>query len=273
MQATRCASQPLELRVDVLAVGDDVYAPRREGAAMRRRPQHGRNSGDSRDAQVRFVGPRDAGQERLCVGVPRIGEQVGGRPFLYDAARVHDRHPVDHAGDDAEVMGDEHEGHVPFVGEALQQPEYLRLDRDVQRGRGLVGDEQGGVVRDRDRDHHPLPHPARQLEGVGADALPGRGNGDRGEQVDGGRVDCASRQARVVDLDGLADLPPDGEDGVQRGHGVLEDHADLGATDLPELAVAEPDQLDAVELDRSAEARVLRQQRGHREHAQALAGP
>jgi hypothetical protein len=40
------------------------------------------------------------------------------------------------------------------------QVEDLRLHGDVEGRGGLVGDEQRGVVGERDRDDHPLAHAA-----------------------------------------------------------------------------------------------------------------
>ena len=44
--------------------------------------------------------------------------------------------------------------------------EHLGLDRDVERGGRLVGDQQLRRVGDRHRDHRPLAHPAGELVGV-----------------------------------------------------------------------------------------------------------
>ena len=44
-----------------------------------------------------------------------------------------------------------------------EQREDPAFDRDVERGRGLVGEQQVGPTRERERDHHALPHPAREL--------------------------------------------------------------------------------------------------------------
>ena len=52
-------------------------------------------------------------------------------------------------------------------GEELQD---LRLDRDVERRRRLVGDEQVGLVRERHRDHDALALPARELVRIGVEA-------------------------------------------------------------------------------------------------------
>ena len=63
--------------------------------------------------------------------------------------------------------------------------EHLGLDRDVERGRRLVGDEQLRRVGDRHRDHRPLAHPAGELVRVVAGAVAGLRDADELEQ-DGG---------------------------------------------------------------------------------------
>jgi hypothetical protein len=45
----------------------------------------------------------------------------------------------------------------------VQDAQDLRLHGDVQGGRRLVGEDEVGVVRDRHRDHHTLPHAAGQF--------------------------------------------------------------------------------------------------------------
>ena len=47
--------------------------------------------------------------------------------------------------------------------QVLHQLQDLRLDGDVERGGRLVGDDQLGIAREPDRDHHPLAHAAREL--------------------------------------------------------------------------------------------------------------
>ena len=65
--------------------------------------------------------------------------------------------------DDAEVMRDEQQREVKLLLHLLQQVENLSLDRHVQRGRGLVGDEQQRLAGQGNRDEHPLTHASRQL--------------------------------------------------------------------------------------------------------------
>lgn len=48
----------------------------------------------------------------------------------------------------------------------LQQPyqlQDLRLNGDIQRGHGLIGDKQRRPARQLHGNHEPLTHPARQL--------------------------------------------------------------------------------------------------------------
>ncbi len=71
-------------------------------------------------------------------------------------------------------------GH-PLVGdEGQQQGEDLGLDRDVERGRRLVGDEQAWATGQRHRDGDALPLAAGELMGVAVDDRLGIGQPDAG---------------------------------------------------------------------------------------------
>ena len=86
-----------------------------------------------------------------------------------------------------------------------QQLEDLRLHGDVERGRRLVGDDERRPAGQRDRDHHALPHAARQLMRVVVDALFGVGDAHRAQQVDGARARLAPCR-EAVDAQRLGDL-------------------------------------------------------------------
>ena len=96
----------------------------------------------------------------------RVGEDLGGRARLDDPPGVHHEHPVGDVGHDAEVVGDQDQRHAAALALALEQVEDLRLDRDVQRRRRLVGDQHVGVGGERDRDRDPLAQAAAQLVGI-----------------------------------------------------------------------------------------------------------
>jgi hypothetical protein len=71
----------------------------------------------------------------------------------------------------------------------------------------------------------------------------------------------------------LGDLQPDGEQRVERGHRLLEDHRDVAAANLAHLFVVEIEQALAVERDLAAGAPGEPRQQPHdRERRDRLAG-
>ena len=114
--------------------------------------------------------------------------------------------------------------------EVAQEVEYLRLDRHVEGGRRLVGDEDLGLARKRHRDHRALPHAARELVWVVLRARPGMRNADAVEQF----YDTVRRLALgeiQVCVDRLTQLASDREHRVEARHRILEDHRDLLASE------------------------------------------
>ncbi len=99
----------------------------------------------------------------------RLREDLQGRGRLDDPPRVHDRDVVGHLGDHAEIVGDDHDRHPELALESFHQRQDLRLDGHVERRRGLVGDQQLGLVGQSHRDHRPLAHAAGELVRVGVD--------------------------------------------------------------------------------------------------------
>ena len=85
------------------------------------------------------------------------GPRSTTRPAYITTTSSHD------LGDDAEVVRDQQDRHAEPLAQLAQQLEDLRLDRHVERGRRLVGDQQLRVARERHRDHHALAHAAGQL--------------------------------------------------------------------------------------------------------------
>ncbi len=125
------------------------------------------------------------------------------------------------------------------------------LDRDVERRRRLVGDQDLRVAGERHRDHHPLPHPARELVRILVHPPLRRGDPDELQELDRPRARRAPREPEVAVQD-LADLAPDGEDRVERRHRLLEHVRDLAPAHLAQPPRREPEQVDAAELDAAA---------------------
>lgn len=106
----------------------------------------------------------------------------------------------------------------------------LRLDGDVETRGRLVGDEQGGVARERRRDHHPLDHAPRDLVRIAGEALPRMRDPEQVEHLQRERLRLLHGLA-PVHPDRFHQLGADGEDRIERRHGLLEDHRHVVAPD------------------------------------------
>ena len=101
-------------------------------------------AGDLRQASLSPRAGRQRRQQSLGVGMSRGVVEVTPFGVLDHLAGVHHRDMVSHAGHDAEVMGDHDHGHGQFGLEALDELDDLRLHGHVERGGGLVGDQELG---------------------------------------------------------------------------------------------------------------------------------
>ncbi len=162
---------------------------------------------------------------------------------------------------------------MPAALLARQQIEDLRLDRHVERGGRLVGDQQFWFAGQRDRDRHPLPHAAGELMRILRQPLLGRGNADRGEQFD-----AAPGGGGVVEfemlLQRLDQLGADRQHRIERGHRVLEHDRQRAAAQLAQFLRRELQQVLPVEHHAAGELCLLRQQLQDRprQHGLAAAG-
>ena len=72
----------------------------------------------------------------------RLLDDLPHRADLGDAPGIHDGDAVGGLGDDAHVVRHQHDGGAVIAAETLEQGDDLRLDRDVERRRRLVGDDE-----------------------------------------------------------------------------------------------------------------------------------
>ena len=93
----------------------------------------------------------------------RVGVDLVAVGQLHDLAQVHDRHTVADVLDDPQVVRDEEVGQAELLLQVLQQVDDLRLDRDVERGHRLVGDDEARLHRQGARDADPLALAAAEL--------------------------------------------------------------------------------------------------------------
>lgn len=95
-----------------------------------------------------------------------------------DFAGIHDGDSVRHIRNDAEIVRNKDNGKVSFLFKFIDKFEYLRLNRNVQRGRRFVADKDIGVCRKSDCDNYTLTHTARELERILTISLSRLGNAD-----------------------------------------------------------------------------------------------
>ena len=180
--------------------------------------------------------------------MPGVRVELAGGAALDDSPGVHDVHAVGVPGHDAQVVRDDQHRDPEAPREVLHELEDLGLDRHVERGGRLVGEDQRRVARDRHRDHHPLAHPAAELVRVLAQPPLGIRNPHHAEQL--GRAPARLGRGKTqVDLEPLGELAPDREHRVQRGHRLLEDHADLAAPHVTHRLFGELQEIAALEQD------------------------
>ena len=183
-------------------------------------PGDRRQSGGARVAELRH-----GSDQRLRVRVARSLEDVVDRAELDRCAGVHDEHVLGEARDDPEVVRYQHDCHVTLLGETVEQVDHTGLRRHVERCRGLVGDQQLRVRRERHGDHDALPHTAGELVRVLVEPGPRRLHPDFCEEID--RALDRFGLARVrVEADGLDQLVADRLDRIEGAESVLEDHRD-----------------------------------------------
>ena len=165
-QASECPpSMCREWRPDLVAGVEAVRAAGMERAA-------GRQVDDRRGkpldrTQVTHLGlhARHRLEESPGVRVLRAVEHLGGGPVLDRTPGVHHHHGLGRLRDHPEVVGDQDHADVEVALDLVDELEDLRLHRHVERCGGLIGDQHGGVVHQRHRDHGPLAHAARELVG------------------------------------------------------------------------------------------------------------
>ena len=125
-------------------------------------------------------------------------------------------------------MGDQHQRHAAFALQAAQQIEDLRLDGDVKRGGGFIGDQQLRVAGDGHGNHDPLVHATRQLVWVGLQAGLRVRNTHLLKQLDGAAL-CRLAVHAEVDPEGLGQLKTDRKTGIEAGGRFLKNHGHIFA--------------------------------------------
>src|ERR1700682_1020789 len=238
--ATRqAASVGSQQRWLLVANRNAIWAARRKSATGRRIQGVRRQSFDCLELGAAWtVEARHRTQQTHAVWMTREVKHRVRLALLNEAGGIHHDHAIGIARNDAQVMRNDDQRNVKLARQILHQLENLRLNRHVERGRRLVGDNELWIAGEPDRDHYPLAHTAGELMRILLESAFRVGNPDEAEQFD-----HASFRLLVIhpqlNLQRLGDLQSDGQDRIERGHWFLEDHRDVAAANLAHLFVVE----------------------------------
>src|SRR5262249_28430030 len=171
----RRPSGPAKFLEDLLVLRAGRYAQRaaRVEAAAGGRIDRARHVALKEDALAfhRGIGDRHRREERFGIRMSRVGVELLGRRDLDDLAQVHHGYAGRDVLDDREVVGDEQVREAELGLQILEQVHDLRLDRDVEGGDRLVGDDQLGIHGQGPRDPDPLALAARELVRIAAQVI------------------------------------------------------------------------------------------------------
>ena len=120
-------------------------------------------------------------------------------------------------------MRNEEHGDAQLAPQIVQKVDDLRLDGNVERGDGLVGDDELGLHDDGARDADALALPARELVRVSACVLADKT--DLFEDVIHLLIDVVL-VLDAVDDESFRDDVAHGHTRIERSDGILEDHLD-----------------------------------------------
>jgi len=150
-----------------------------------------------------------------------MGVERAHRRHFDHRPQVHHGHAITDVPDHRQVVRDEEVGEPQLLLQVGQQVEDLRLDRHVERGDGLVADDEVWLEGDGPRDAHALTLPAGEVAGKPVVVL-GIEPDLFHELLHEAKALVALCQA--VDLEGVADDGADPPARVERSVRVLEHH-------------------------------------------------
>ena len=173
------------------------------------------------------VRDRHDGHERLRVRVPRILDQLPGRPFLDDLPQVHDPDSVREDPREGEVVGDEQVREAFLLAQLQEELEDLRADRDVEHRDGFVGHQELRIQDEGPRDRYALSLAPGELVRKAEQEVPRRSQPRIGERLLDPGFRLGAVPAQAVHDQRLRDDIVDGLFRVQRLVRILEDDLEL----------------------------------------------
>ncbi len=145
-------------------------------------------------------------------------------------------------------MGDEDQRGAKPLLQIADEAEDLRLDGDVERGGGLVGNEDARVACQGQGNHGALAHTARQFVRELFGAARGIGHLHQLQRLEGALHRRAMANFAML-AHGFGDLFANGQHWVECGQRLLEDHRDALAAQILDAMLIHGEQILAVDQD------------------------
>ena len=117
------------------------------------------------------------------IGVAGTAEYFFYGTGLNDVSGIHNINILGVAGDDAQVMGDDHKRSTEALDHIEHEFKELRLCGDIERRRGFIGDQHLRVAGKGHSDHDSLPHTAAELIWIIVKAALRLGNTDKRQKL------------------------------------------------------------------------------------------
>ena len=195
--------------------------------------------------------PRHCRQQRLRVGLLRAGKDVVRRPLFHHLPVAHHNDTVCHLGHHPHVMRDQDNRRPQVALQIAEQVQHLALNGHIKCRRRLIRNEHLRTQGNRHRDHHPLPHPARQFVRILPHPLirlrqPHRLQ--RRQRLSAG----LGPVHQCMGPDRLGQLGAHGQNRVQAGHRLLKDHRDAISPQSAHLWLGQGGQVHVAQMHRPA---------------------
>ena len=175
---------------------------------------------------------RGANRATRGIGMAWLAEESVTRRVFHRLAGVHHHDLVGDSGDHSQIVRDQDDCHPELALQAAHQTQDLRLHGDVERGRGLVRNEQAWTQRQSHGDHRALKHPTGKLVWIVVHSALRARNPNQTEQFDRAlaRLLLAGGLMRA---DHFNDLPADPVKRMQARQWILENHSRSPARESP----------------------------------------
>ena len=201
----------------------------------------------------------------------RLREQLLATGLFDDAPGAHHADALGELRHDTQIMCDQYQGRAGAGTQFLEQVQDLRLHGDVERGAGLVRQQDLRFGDQRHGDHHALAHAAGQLVRILAHTSRAVRDVHRLQHLDG-TLFGGARAGAAMHAQHLGDLIAHPQIRIERRHRVLKHHADAIAAHLVQGSARRGRAAPAPIADAAAKLGARRRQPQYRQQQLGLAG-